>query len=355
MLTKEYILSKYPKYSDITEIKKLNIWGEDIQDISIISKMPNLEILSLSSNKISSLSPISTCLNMREIYLRNNNIYSFEELHHLKPLFNLKALWLEGNPICDDIYYREKVLNTLPQVIYLDNKNRLLKREKPNNNRKRMCSEEQKIRKNEFDYDANISKSNKKKILLRRVFSYLDSNSDAKVVETSNDISIKQIKKNNNNFFSGKKDLSDLRIIFNNKNSANKKDKQIFRKLKLKIKKEEKRNNLYLCNNNLFNNYLGNAPRISKKKLTVETNLLPMPKIKERENVTVQNSISIEAYKGNLFRNINNDKFTINNNCHNNNYVMQAIYLLVDRMNVNDLMSLKDIKKKKISILTKTN
>ena len=155
MLTKEYILSKYPKYSDITEIKKLNLWGEDIQDISIISKMPNLEILSLSSNKISSLSPISTCLNMREIYLRNNNIYSLEELHHLKPLFNLKALWLEGNPICDDIYYREKVLNILPQVIYLDNKNRLLKREKPNNNRKRMCSEEQKIRKNEFDLEKN--------------------------------------------------------------------------------------------------------------------------------------------------------------------------------------------------------
>ena len=68
----------------------------------------------------------------------------------------------------------------------------------------------------------------------------------------------------------------------------------------------------------------------------------------------MQNSISIEAYKGNLFRN-NNDKFTINNNCHNNNYVMQAIYLLVDRMNVNDLMSLKDIINQKISILTKTN
>ena len=57
MLTKELILSKYPKYSDIKEIKKLDIFGEDIKDISIISKMPNLEILSLSSNKISSLYP----------------------------------------------------------------------------------------------------------------------------------------------------------------------------------------------------------------------------------------------------------------------------------------------------------
>ena len=356
MLTEDYILSKYSKYSNISQIKRLNIWGEDIEDISIISKMPNLEILSLSSNHISSLLPLSSCLNMREIYLRNNNINSFEELYHLKPLFNLKALWLEGNPICDEIYYREKVLNILPQVICLDNKNRLLKREKVNN-RRRMLSEEQKIRKNEFDYDANMSKSNRKKILLRRVFSYLDSTSDAKVIETSNDISLKQLKKNSNrnNIFTGKKDLSELKLIFNTKNSGNKKVKQMFRKLKLKIRKEEKRNNFYLGNNYMFNNYLGNAPRISKKKLTVETNPLPMPKIKERENVTVQNSLSIEAYKGKLFKNINSDKFTINTNCHNNNYVMQAIYLLVDKMNVNDLMSLKDIINQKISILTKTN
>ena len=359
MLTKEFILSKYPKFSDISEIKKLNIWGEDLQDISIITKMPNLEILSLSSNQISSLSPLSACLNMREIYLRNNNISSFEELNNLRHLFNLKVLWLEGNPICEDIFYREKVLNLLPQVIYLDNKSRLLKREKPINSRKRMQSEEQTRKKNECDYDANISKSNRKKILLRRVFSYLDSTNDAKMIETSNEISLNQNKKNNKCVLPNKKnDLSELKIIFNTKGNSDKKVNHIFRKLKLKIKKEEHKNNLYLGNNNLFNNYLGNAPRVSKKKLTVETNPVnqtPMPRIKERDSATVQNSISIEAFKGNMLRNVNNDKFTINNNCYNSNYVMKAIYLLVDKMNVNDLISLKDAINQKISILTKTN
>ena len=354
MLTKEFILSKYQKYSDITEIKNLNIWGEDIQDISILTKMPNLEVLSLSSNKISSLFPISSCLNIREIYLRNNSINSFEELYHLRPLFNLKVLWLEGNPICEDINYREKVLNLLPQVMYLDNKNRLLKREKINY-RKRMQSEEQKKNKNEFDYNVNINKSNRKKILLRRVFSYLDETNDAKIIETSNDISLKNNKKINNYIFNNKKgDLTDLKIIFNSKGNGEKKGKQMFKKLKLKIRKEGK-NNFYLCNNNMINNYLGNALHTSKNKLTVETNPTPMPRIKERENTTVQNSISIEAYKGNMLKNLNNDKFTINNNCHNSNYVMQAIYLLVDKMNVNDLMSLKDAINQKISILTKTN
>ena len=354
MLTKEYILSKYQKYSDLTEIKNLNIWGEDIQDISIITKMPNLEVLSLSSNNISSLSPISSCLNMREIYLRNNNISSFEELNHLRTLFNLKVLWLEGNPICEDKNYREKVLNLLPQVMYLDNKNRLLKREKINY-RKRMLSEEHKKNKNKVDYNINISNSNRKKILLRRVFSYLDDTNEVRVAETSNNSSLKNNKKINNYIFNNKKeDLTDMKIIFNLKGHNEKNGKQLFKKLKLKIRKERKKNNFYLCNNNMINNYLGNAPQSSKNKLTVETNPFPIPKIKKRENATVQNSISIDANKGNFLRNLNYDKFTINNNnCHNNNYVMQAIYLLVDKMNVNELMSLKDTINQKISILMK--
>lgn len=385
MLTKEFILSKYPKYSNISEIKTLNIWGEDISDISILSKMPNIEILSASSNKISSLSPLSSCVNMREIYLRNNNINSFDELYHLKPMSNLKFLWLEGNPICEDISYREKVLKILPQIISLDNKsikNGSLKHEKINH-RKRIQSEDQRYKKNknknDFDYDANISRSNRKKILLRRVFSYMDSTNDVKENDNnSNEISIKQSnnntknknRKNSHNYYFGNKkwDLSELRMIFNTRGNwekevkeKEKEGKQMFKKLKLKIKKEEKKNNVYAYNNNkIFNNYLvGVSNKVSRKKLTVETNLISMPRIKGRENnITVQNSISIETYKKNLLKNIsniNNDKFIINNNnnCQNGNYVMQAIYLLVDKMNVNELMSLKDTINQKISILMK--
>ena len=349
MLTKEFILSKYPNITDITEIRKLNLYAEDLLDVSLISKMPNIEVLSLSSNQISSLSPLTNCLNVREIYLRNNNIDSFKELNHLKHLLNLKVLWLEGNPICNDINYREKVFNILPQVIFLDNKKRIIKRERINN-RKRIQSE-QKQRKNEFDYDANISKSNRKKILLRRVFSYFDSANDAKSNETPNDISVKQNIKHNNFMFGNKRgDLSEFKILFSNKGNSK---KQLFKKLKLKIKKEQSNNNCFKNKNNMFNNYLGNAPKISKRKLTVETNSRPMPLIVD--STTVQNSISIEGNKGNILKNITNEKYNININGNNNNYVMQAIYLLVDKMNVQDLMSLKCAINKKISILTKIN
>ena len=36
-------------------VKNLNLWGNDISDVSVLSSLPNLEILSLSVNKIQSL------------------------------------------------------------------------------------------------------------------------------------------------------------------------------------------------------------------------------------------------------------------------------------------------------------
>lgn len=344
MLTKELILSKNSKISNLSEITKLNIYGEDIEDISILLSMPKLEYLSLSSNKISSLSALSNCINLREIYLRNNNISSFEELNHLRLLFNLKILWLEGNPICDDNFYRKKVLNILPQVISLDNKNRLLKRERANV--KIRNHSEQKRPKNDLDMNLQkISKSQRKKILMRRVFSYYnDSNDDyeAKNIELSSNISLKHnnIKYNNYIHNSNKKnDLAELKIRFNTKmhyeQKEKDKNKKIYRKLKLKLKTEEnKNNNLHIIN--IFNN-LNQMPRI------------------EENNITEQNSIPTEVGKYNFFRNVNKNKLYVNNCFGNNNYVMKALYLLVDKMNVNDLICLKKVINKRISVLGNIN
>jgi Leucine-rich repeat (LRR) protein len=342
MLTRELIFSRNSKISDLSEITKLNIYAEDIEDISIISSMPKLEYLSLSSNNISSLSALSDCIYLREIYLRNNNISSFEELNHLRHLFNLKVLWLEGNPICDDDFYRKKVLNILPQIISLDNKSRILKRERANV--KVRNQSEQKRARNGLDFNLkNISKSQRKKILMRRVFSYYndeDDRTEKKEVETLNNISLKHnnIKYNNYIYSNKKTDLSELKIRFNAKmhfnQKENDKNKKIYRKLKLKLKTEEnKNNNIHI--HNIFNN------------------INQMPKIGDN-NITVQNSIPTEG-KYNFFRNVNKDKKHINNCFGNNNYVMKAIYLLVDKMNVNDLLSLKKVINNRISVLGKVN
>ena len=335
--------------------------------------MPNLEILSLSSNNISCLSPLSHCLNMREIYLRNNNIYSFEELYHLKNLSKLKVLWLEGNPITKDIFYTEKVLNILPKLHNLDNKSILFYK----NGRKRGQSEEQKLMKNEFDYNVNFIKSNRKKILLRRVFSSFELSNDG-IIETSNEVSVRQNKNKNENNNIKKVDISEFKIKFSNKGKSAKKDNKNFKKIKLRIKNDNKIN-YNLCNNLMMYNYnnLGNGQRVPNRKLTVDTNPNPKPII--RDKITVQNSIihqnssdfkehnyfnvkkisffnNRELYK-NLYRYKNDDKkISINiNSCEDdtNNNLMKAVYLLIDKMNIQDLLSLKEVINKKIEILTK--
>ena len=380
MLTKELILSKYPKISSLKDIKKLNIWGEDIEDISIISNMSQLEILSLSSNRISSLCSLSNCLNLREIYLRNNNIYSFEELNHLKNLPNLKILWLEGNPICKDIFYIKKVLNILPKLKNLDNKNMYLYKRDKISAKKRGQSEDQKLKKNECDYNANvISNMNKKKFCLRRVFSYFDSSNEGRYIDISNNVSLSQNKDNNKDIIKNT-NSSEFKIKFNINGKSERKEKKSFKRIKLRMKNQNINNNL--SKNFIVNNYVSNIPKISSNKKTVGAD--PKPII--RENITVHNSIihnnfsdlkeqnvlknnkisfvSNKVLYNNIFGNKNDNRINISNNNNenniiinsnisNNSYVMKAVYLLIDKMNIKDLISLKEVIDKKINFLMK--
>ncbi|XP_057218305.1 cilia and flagella associated protein 410 [Triplophysa rosa] len=121
-LTRKLVLAR-AKASDLESVKKLNCWGCNLTDISLFLEMPNIEVLTLSANKISSLEHISSCQRLTELYLRRNNIPSLSELKHLKNLTRLKVLWLAENPCCasDPTQYRLTVLRNLPGLHKLDN------------------------------------------------------------------------------------------------------------------------------------------------------------------------------------------------------------------------------------------
>lgn len=121
-LTRKQVLAK-AKASDLESVKKLNCWGCNLTDISIFSQMTNIEVLTLSVNSISSLSPLAGCLSLSELYLRRNMIPSLSELSHLRPLTRLRVLWLAENPCCgpDSRQYRLTVLRCLPRLQKLDN------------------------------------------------------------------------------------------------------------------------------------------------------------------------------------------------------------------------------------------
>ncbi|XP_049313069.1 bromodomain-containing protein DDB_G0280777 isoform X7 [Bactrocera dorsalis] len=121
-LTEEMVIAR-SKQSDLGSIKKLNCWGSDLSDVSIIKRMRGVEVLALSVNKITTLQPFEDCLKLQELYLRKNNIQDINEIAYLQNLPVLKYLWLEENPCCDRVgpSYRQTVLRALPNLKKLDN------------------------------------------------------------------------------------------------------------------------------------------------------------------------------------------------------------------------------------------
>lgn len=120
VLTPDLIQAK-TRCDNLFLIKNLNLWGNEIEDIRLLRQMPNLEILSLSVNRISSLKEFSNCKKLQELYLRKNNISDLEELQYLVGLQELRILWLLDNPCSENEKYREIVIKTLPNIKKLDN------------------------------------------------------------------------------------------------------------------------------------------------------------------------------------------------------------------------------------------
>ena len=93
ILTAEQALKRC-KCEKLAQIKNLNVWGTDLEDISVIKEMHNMEICSLSLNKIRTLRDFQFCRKMTELYLRKNLIGDLKEIKYLQNLQHLKVLWL---------------------------------------------------------------------------------------------------------------------------------------------------------------------------------------------------------------------------------------------------------------------
>ncbi len=75
-----------------------------------------------SVNSVDSLEPLSLCFNLRELYMRKNEISDLRQIDFLASLQKLKVLWLDDNPVADDPEYRLRVLRALPHLQTFDNR-----------------------------------------------------------------------------------------------------------------------------------------------------------------------------------------------------------------------------------------
>lgn len=119
-LTEQMIRDK-TNVEDISQIVDLNFWASDLEDVSILGRIPNVETISLSLNKIVTLAWFKEWTNLKELFLRKNKIESLREIHFLKNLPNLRVLWLWDNPLSNHPHYRLYIIKMLPKLQKLDN------------------------------------------------------------------------------------------------------------------------------------------------------------------------------------------------------------------------------------------
>jgi len=115
------LLACVPRVSALSDVRNLNLWGNDLSDISVLRQCPNVEVVSLSVNLISSLAELSGCRRLRELYLRKNRIDDLKQILYLTALPDLRVLWLSDNPISAHPHYRDFILAKLPRLEKLDN------------------------------------------------------------------------------------------------------------------------------------------------------------------------------------------------------------------------------------------
>ncbi|CCW67070.1 unnamed protein product [Phytomonas sp. Hart1] len=119
MLTEELILEK-TSLQRLEDVRRLNLWGKGLVDVSIVAKLKNIEVLALVSNHVCSLRFFASCTFLQELYLRKNDIIDLGEVGFLKNLTKLHTLWLTDNPCAKHPRYREFVLHCCSSLKKLD-------------------------------------------------------------------------------------------------------------------------------------------------------------------------------------------------------------------------------------------
>ena len=120
-LTQDDIMSR-ANSKNLESIKTLNLWGLKLSDISILCELPLLETISLSNNQIKDISVFKQMKNIKELYLADNQITDINQIENLKNCKKLEKLVLKGNPIFNNPNYIKKILEILPNLIIIDEK-----------------------------------------------------------------------------------------------------------------------------------------------------------------------------------------------------------------------------------------
>jgi protein phosphatase 1 regulatory subunit 7 len=109
--------------SSLRNLEELYLSHNAITDLSGLESNTSLRVLDFSNNQVSKLEHISHLRNLEELWASNNELSSFEEVEReLKDKEKLQTVYFEGNPLQTKgpAVYRNKVRLALPQVMQID-------------------------------------------------------------------------------------------------------------------------------------------------------------------------------------------------------------------------------------------
>lgn len=109
--------------SALPNLEELYLSHNAVTELSGLESNTTLRVLDFSNNQVSNLSHLSTLKNLEDVWASNNQLASFEEVEReLKDKEQLQTVYFEGNPLQKNgpAVYRNKVRLALPQITKID-------------------------------------------------------------------------------------------------------------------------------------------------------------------------------------------------------------------------------------------
>ncbi|XP_071481052.1 dynein axonemal assembly factor 11-like [Diadema antillarum] len=117
---------------DIEKIEFLDKWCRDLKILYLqsnliprienVGRLKKLEYLNLALNNIERIENLSGCESLKKLDLTMNFVREVTSIESLQDNYNLREMFLTGNPCTEYEGYRQYVIATLPQLERLDGK-----------------------------------------------------------------------------------------------------------------------------------------------------------------------------------------------------------------------------------------
>lgn len=109
--------------SNLPNLEELYLSHNAITELSGLDSTPTLRVLDFSNNQVSHLEHLGSLKNLEELWASNNQLASFDEVEReLKDKEKLETVYFEGNPLQTNgpAVYRNKVRLALPHIKQID-------------------------------------------------------------------------------------------------------------------------------------------------------------------------------------------------------------------------------------------